>query len=379
MSAFLAELRTVLERFDQWMWGTRNSTHGVLWLSGTSDTGEDNSDKFAGTTGPYESMDMMGYAHDAERALARIAKLQGDEAGSDFWTSKMKVTSAALRARLWRDDLGAAFDRERDGAQSFVTTLVHNNVRAMWHGVFSQDMAEAFIARHLMNRSEFWTATPLPSISVSDPRFHDTAGNDWSGPPQGLTFQRAIRALESYGHHAEVLLAGVLEKSALQKTLKFPQQIDPFTSQPDSGDCYGPMLLSLLEYTAMTTGIAVRPEAATLLWSAVATGGEAPATFIATQQLGDTLFQLAGHSNGTFAGVRNGARIFAVAGNTRIVTDFSGTVTRVIGASAAAEAVELQLPTGFLKLEVQPNEEWAISGAAPPVLARKVPFVEPFS
>ena len=94
------------------------------------------------------------------------------------------------------------------------------------------------LSRHLMNRSEFWTPAPLVSISVSDPRFHNKNGNDWSGPSEGLTFQRAIRALENYGHHAEVIMIGAAQKKALFTTMMFPQQIDPLSSTPDKGDCY---------------------------------------------------------------------------------------------------------------------------------------------
>ena len=76
--------------------------------------------------------------------------------------------------------------------------IQHNNIRMMWHGAFSQSMADDFIAHHLMNTSEFWTNMPLPSIAINDPRFRKhPSGNDWSGPPQGLTIQRSIRALEN--------------------------------------------------------------------------------------------------------------------------------------------------------------------------------------
>ena len=251
----------------------------------------------------------------------------------------------------------------------------------MWHGVFAQDMADSFVARHLMNRSEFFPATPLPSIAVSDPRFRDNGGNDWSGPPEGLTFQRAIRALESYGHHAEALLAGARQRAALATTITFPQQIDPFTSKPDPGDCYGPALLSLLEYLALSTGIAVRAESATLLWSSVPLADTPPADFTFAQQLGANVFQLQGFANGTFAGSRNGAAVFSGAGAIRVVTDFEGAVTGVVGASAATEEVQLLLPAAGapLKMTVAPNEEWAVdSGGGAPTLIRKVPFVAPF-
>ena len=108
--------------------------------------------------------DMMGYAHDAERALAKIAAINGDATAIAKWQNKMQATAASLKKYLWREEHGACFDRERDGNKSFVTSLVHNNIRAMWHGIFSQAMADTFVARHLMNTSEFWTNTPLPSI-----------------------------------------------------------------------------------------------------------------------------------------------------------------------------------------------------------------------
>ena len=87
------------------------------------------------------------YSHDAQRALARIALLQGDTAAHSKWTARMAETAAILKRRLWRESHGACFDRERDGNGSYVTTLVHNNLRAMWHGIFDQHMADTFVAR----------------------------------------------------------------------------------------------------------------------------------------------------------------------------------------------------------------------------------------
>lgn len=203
----------------------------------------------------------------------------------------------------------------------------------------------------------------------------------WSGPPEGLTFQRAIRALETYGHHAELLLAGELQKAALLTTHTFPQQIDPFTSKPDGGDCYGPMLLAFLELTALTTGIVVRPEAAEVHFSAVAVVGTAvPPAFSFEQRLGATVFHVDGLGNGTFVGSRNGALIFSCDGSTRIVAGVDGVVTRVIGSSAAPALVQLRLPGSVapLALQVPPNTEWAINGASPPQLVRQVPFTPPY-
>jgi hypothetical protein len=393
VAAYLAELQAALARFEGWLWAARNSSSGVLWLADTADTGEDGSDKYRSLpsnplVGPFESMDMMGYAHDAQVALARVALLQGDAAAHSHWLARAAATAAALRARLWREELGACFDRERDGEQSYVSSLLHNNLRAMWAGAFDQAMADAFVAQHLMNASEFWTPTPLPSISAADPRFQNVAGNNWGGPAEGLTYQRAIRALSNYGHHAEVLLLGAAQRAALAPAGRFPQQVNPLTSQPDPGDGYGPQMLALLEYTALSTGVAVRAEPPAILFSSIGSRGAAPApapAFAYQQRLGGSLWGVQGWGNGSFAGTLNGQLLFVCTGATRVLValDAGGrgsAVTGVVGASAATEAVTLLLPgsPAPLHLTVQPNTEWTIEGAAPPVLARSTPFTPPY-
>ena len=97
------------------------------------------------------------------------------------------------------------------------------------------------------------------------------------------------------------------------------------------------MILSMLEYAALTTGIVVRPQSATILWSSIKTNVTQP-TFVFTQRLGNIVFRLDSLANGTFMGTRNGVQVFECTGNTRVVTDADGFVTGVVGASAATEA-----------------------------------------
>ena len=98
----------------------------------------------------------------------------------------------------------------------------------MYHGTFTQSMADKFIKHHLLNPEEFWTRLPLPSIAVNEPLYRNHPGNDWSGQPQGLTYQRAIGALENYGHFAEVTLLGQkLIPVLIDNDYKFSQQLDP--------------------------------------------------------------------------------------------------------------------------------------------------------
>ena len=63
-----------------------------------------------------------------------------------------------------------------------------------------------------------------------------------------------------------MILAGAGQKRALLNGGTFPQQINPFNNTPGRGDKYGPMILSLLELTALRVGIVPRPERG-MLWS----------------------------------------------------------------------------------------------------------------
>ena len=193
-------------------------------------------------------------------------------------------------------------------------------------------------------------------------------------------------------------MAGVKQKQALFRTMTFPQQIDPFTSMPDGGhDCYGPMLLSMLEFTALTTGIAVRPTTGTLMWSNIQVStdmgrsrvssrdhqhGEQP-TFTFEQQLGKSAFKLKGAGDGSWVGSRNNVELFSCSGSTRVVTDgVTGNVISILGASSEkAVAVELKLPgvAKVIALTVAPNEEWAVdSSTGTATRVKSVAFTLPF-
>jgi len=278
--------------------GALNDT---LWLPGSADWGGDNFDGYRGYAPPFTSMDMMAYAHSNAIALSRTSVLQGNRSGQLLWEAKAARVAAALKRVLWDPARSACYDRDSTGKT--IDVLMHNNLRAMWHGAFDQSMADAFVNDHLVNRAEFWTPMPLPSIAANDPRFvPGDPSNNWSGAPEGLTYQRAIRALENYGHHAEVSLLGPKLLTAIGRSMTFPQQwcAQLYNGTPAGaagrGDCYGPSALSALEYIALSRGIKIRPADGHLLWSSLDTpalGNEtALSNDIYTQRLGDSVFTL---------------------------------------------------------------------------------------
>jgi hypothetical protein len=343
---YLRALSHALEIWDGYLWKYRDSGgDGCLESWCVWDTGEDNSERFTGTAliaggwagesppddavFPVESMDVMGYSYDSRSALAKIAVILGTGKEGE-WEKKARAVQEGLRARLWDETRGACFERDRNN--KVMPTLVHNNLRGMYYGVFTREMAGRFVREHLFNPEEFFTPMPIPSIAIHDPVFRNNPGNDWNGQSEGLTWQRAIRALENYGFYKEI---GVLGEKLIQtlgtggegKWGKFPQQFDPFTGAfsglNEKGD-YGPTALSALEYMSRLYGIHVQFDE--IYWGCFSRGNHET---VYTQEWEDDVYRLE-TKNGVSSGYINGRLIFTVNAGVRIVTDWEGSGQKVI-------------------------------------------------
>ena len=281
---WLEQLAETLARFDECLWKTRHLTgDGLLSSFCVYDTGEDNALRYGDAPRwwendappegfrivPMASMDVTSWSFSARKTLAEICRIRGD-AAADHWAEKARAVAASLRRGLWDRKRGAFFDRDCRGNK--VDILCHNTLRCMYWGSVSKGMAERFVREHLLNPSEFWTPFPLPSVSAADPAFRNAPENNWSGQSEGLTYQRAILALERYGYSRIVTRLGEKLISAVDRCgLRFTQQFDPFTGRaslvdssgipvPDGSkgpvqDTYGPTALSCLEYIAHRYGI----------------------------------------------------------------------------------------------------------------------------
>ena len=282
---YLNALADCLERFDDYLWRVRDSDgDGILESWCVYDTGEDNAVRYGDApvyctedvpprgyqVVPMASMDFMGYSYAARDTLCEISAIRGDGRAA-FWRAKADEVAARVREKLWDDKIGACFDRDRHG--DVVPVLTHNSLRCMYWGMFTPEMASRFVREHLLNPEEFWTPMPLPSVAVNDPAFRNAPENNWSGQSEGLTWQRAILALERYGYETLVTCLGRrLIRAVIDGGCAFTQQFDPFTGAPsrvgmishqplapDSDepfqDAYGPTVLAVLEYIAHLWGV----------------------------------------------------------------------------------------------------------------------------
>ncbi len=332
---YLRTLYGALERFDSWMWRERDSDgDGCLESWCVYDTGEDNARRYGNApcwwedtkppqgfdVVPIRSMDFMSFSYSARETLSRISEITGN-GETEFWARRAKQVSEKIRSYLWYEERGACFDRDKHAKR--MHTLIHNNLRCMYFGSFSQDMADRFVREHLLNPEEFWTPFPLPSVAVNDPLYDNAPDNSWSGQPQGLTWQRIIRALENYGYQPLVTKLGQILFEALLEDCVFPQQFDPFTGKRQGNvDGYGPVMLAVLEYISRMFGVHMQD--GELWWSAA---GGTESEYI--QQWGENTYTLrCGRDKAE--GLINGKPVLSVAAGFRVVTDLAGNAVKTV-------------------------------------------------
>ena len=381
---YLRRLYVALEGHDRFLWATRDADHnGCLEALSSGDTGEDASTRYPDPKeNPdklpcfHESMDVMSYAYDGETTLAKIAAgLNNGKAA--FWQAKADATRRKLMEYLWRPDKRACYDRDRN--DDFMEVLVHNNLRCMYHGIFTQEMADDFIRCHLLNPDEFWTPMPLVSIAANDPKFRSVTHNNWSGQPQGLTFQRAIRALENYGHYAELTMIGNKLLSAVGKDLLFTQQFDPHTGAPNPPrgnrtSTYGPTALAVLEYVAHLHGVELAVHRGEVWFSGLPRGEH---EYEYTQAWNGRTFTLR-LTPSRFEGLTDGRKAFACSTGVRVVTDLSGRLIGIAGISPAACEVTVEWGASRQALTVAPNHVYELNEAGSFAEVRAVPFDFPY-
>jgi hypothetical protein len=389
---YLNRLYLSLERFDEYLWKTRDSDHdGCLETWCVWDTGEDacvrlgqapdswmfdyppteerirnmTKEELRGCSSrtkfdflnnfpvPMESMDIMSYSYTGRDVLAKISKELGN-GKEDYWRGKANEVRAKLKSYLWDEKKHACYDRDKEN--KVMNILLHNNLRCMYFGSFDQQMADNFVKYHLMNPEEFLTPMPLPSIAANDLSFRNISGNNWSGQPQGLTYQRSISALENYGHYAELTLIGEKFLKVIGDSLKFTQQFDPFNGTINNTlDGYGPSILASLEFISRMYGIQLTQDQ--VYWSCL----ENEHQYEYTQEWGDRVFTMKTQGKQVICSI-NGKEVFSFTKGIRVVSDLSGKIIEVDGIEPKVKKAAVTCDGKTFALTVAPNSDYGYNG-----------------
>ncbi len=387
---YLEMVYRTLSDFDAYLWSCRDSTgDGCLESWCIWDTGEDNCtvqmlhglrQPDHGAWGkdtpptdrapfPYKSPQYMGYSYAMRTTLAKISEILGN-GEEKTWLARAEEVRERAKARLWDEERHAFFVRDASG--EFVHALTQENIKCMYCGLMTPEMANQFVNEHLFNPDEFWTPYPFPSIAANDPYFHvnetcsncnealeklgpvahDISDNSWSGPLNGLTWQRSVDALLNYGYHAETVRVGKRILELLKTHRRYVQNYHPFTGVPSKGENgYGPTMLAALEYISFLCGVNLQYDR--VYWSAAEGMGE----FSYTQKMGEKTYTLKSDGKNMYAYI-DGKAVFCASVGSRIVTDTDGKLLSAYG--IADEETEFSCTFGEKKIacDLKPNEEY---------------------
>lgn len=355
---YLKILYDSLKAFDEYLWTYRDSNgNGCLETWCMWDGGDDNSTVFTlnglkmpeyGAWGkstaptdyqnlPFDSPQYMSYSYACRDVLAKISEILGNgEKG--YWEEKAKFVQDKAYEILWDKERHAYFNYDKYGKK--IDALSQENVKCMYAGMMTPEMAEQFLREHLLNENEFFTPCPIPSIAANDPFFHlnpensncydkllalgtvghDVDDNSWGGPCNGLIWQRLIDGLLNYGYHKETVVFGKRILDTLKREKRLVQCYNPFTGKASNGENgYGPTVLSALEYISILCGVNIRY--GKVLWSAA----EGMGAFEYTQKMYNTEFTLVSDSKEMKAYIGGELKFTASVGN-RIETDLNGNI-----------------------------------------------------
>ena len=200
---------------------------------------------------PVLSVDLSAMLYGGRVALAELAGKLGKSAEEARWREKAAELRGRIRELLHDPQDDYYYDRDAFGFRRYRSEHV---TRLFLNQVLEQEEFDRVYTRYFTTETEFWTAYPFPSMSVSDSHFvKGCPKNCWGACTQALTTLRALLWMEHYGRRKELreLMRRWLE-AFIKYENEFTQEINPFTGAPIGiGVNYSPSLIIFLRAAEM--------------------------------------------------------------------------------------------------------------------------------
>jgi hypothetical protein len=189
---FLYEVYGPLLRWQNWWTSANLDENGLCMYRHPFSSGLDDSplwDKGMPVTAP----DLNTYLVIQLESLARIAELIGEGEDATRFRQQAWAHSERIKTYLWDNERGI-FNALYHGQA--IPTLTPFQLLPLWTGHFSVEIMDRLIY-HLTNPREFWVNYPLPTVSISDPKFDPL--QMWRGPTWANIDYLFIEALQKIG------------------------------------------------------------------------------------------------------------------------------------------------------------------------------------
>ena len=243
--AFLAAIFPKLQFYHRWLEVKRETEENVLKVVAPDESGEDNSVlwddeyllpihltyiRWLTTYVPFypqlaaiSSVKATAIYADALDCMAQLAAALGEKRLSRSYKDKNKAVVAAM-AKTFRQKDGIYYSQTHRCKP--ILYKANSIFSPMFAGALSKKEAKSLVEEHLLNKKEFWTEYPVPSVAINEPKF--SARGYWRGPTWVNINWIIYRGLLRYGLKD---VAGMLlqKTTAVIKKSGFREYYNPLT------------------------------------------------------------------------------------------------------------------------------------------------------
>ena len=240
---FLKETIYPLIKFDKWMMKNRDPKgENLVHLEYPGESGWDNSKRyilnspFVQSNSPIvrkkryiQSPDFNTYLYLGRLIISKMAREIGKKEVEKEYEEKAKLTANGIKG-MWNEKLGLFVDRFEDNHEPIILKTPGGMI-PMFAGLVNKNQARKIIS-HLLNRNEFWTKYPIPTLSKDDTDYLgnlDEYQSYWNGRVWPNINWLIIESLFRYGYDKEA-------KELSQKSL----EMCVATGEPNCNENYNP-------------------------------------------------------------------------------------------------------------------------------------------
>jgi len=145
---------------------------------------------------PVEAPDLNTYLYLQQEALAKIARVIGNEDDAEMWQRRADEMAQRMIDLSW-DAKSGFFWASRNGSRVNVRTPF--NLFPLVTGQMPSDISDRLVA-HLTDERQFWSRYPVPTVAMDDPKYDPF--KMWRGPTWVNVNYLLIEGLQRSGYPA---------------------------------------------------------------------------------------------------------------------------------------------------------------------------------
>lgn len=173
---FLDEIYEPLCRWNNWWFEKNDNDHdGIAQYNHGFSSGLDDSPLWDEGM-PVESPELNTYLVMQMDALATMAGILGLPNEAEQWRDKAQSLAEKIIAHFWDEEAGVFWATHNHHP---IRVLTPFNLYPLLTGRMPREIVERLVA-HLKDPNEFWSAYPIPTVALNDPKFD--ASRMWRGP-----------------------------------------------------------------------------------------------------------------------------------------------------------------------------------------------------